>query len=186
MPEDFKGIIKTFRSVFPGATVWLGHTHAILVGSVEPLKIDFAEWEKNISKIGKDPVFYTNPYYLAATLMLDNNIIEQFSEDIEINTDDLSYLEFFSPSCFDKDNLNKNISFLSQNRADINRTFNNIDDSEKMQRFIEGNRYFIKSVEFFQNGEKQKSLNELRTAVKVNPENQEYPFLIKFYYGVPK
>jgi len=185
-PEDFQGIIKTFHSVFTDATVWLGHTHAILIGSDKPIKIDFVDWENNISKIGKDPVFYTNPYYMAATLMLDSKVIEEFPEHIQINTDNLSYLEFFSPSCFDTENLNKNISFLSKNRTDINGVFNNIDDLGKMKRFVEGSQYFIQSVKYFQRGEKQKSLNELRTACKVNPENQEYPFLIKFYYGVPR
>jgi spermidine synthase len=183
MPEDFKGIIKTFHTVFDDATVWLGHSHAILIGSNKPIKIDFASWEKNIAKMGKDPVFYTNPYHLAASLMLDKEDIEEFPKGIKVNTDDLSYLEFFSPACFDKENLVRNISFLSVNRASVNRVFDNIDKPGEMQNFIEGSQYFIKSVAYFQN-DKQKSLNELRKACRVNPQNQEYPFLIKFYYGV--
>jgi len=182
-PVDFQGIIKTFYSVFPEATVWLGHTHAILIGSTEPLNIDFSEWEQNISKTGRDPVFYTNPYHLAACLMLNKRQVTGI--DKTINTDNRSYLEFFSYACFDTDNLNRNISFLSESRADINEVFTNIPDAGQMDHFVEGSRYFIKSAIYFQAGERQKSLDELRKAVKANPENQEYPFLIKFYHNVP-
>lgn len=185
-PDDFWGIIKTFYTAFPYATVWLGHTHAILIGSIQPLTIDFADWQNNISNIGRDPVFYSDPYHLASGLMLESNTIENISEEIEINTDNQSYLEFFALSCFDEDNLIKNISFLSENRTDVNRVFSGIDNPAKMNRFIQGNQDFIQSVISFQKGEKQKSLEELRAAVRANPENQEYPFLIKFYYGVAK
>jgi spermidine synthase len=185
-PENFQGIIKTFYASFPNTTVWLGHTHAIFIGRGEPAQIDFKEWKKNISEIERDPVFYSDPYHLAAGLMLDGEIIKNFSSEIKINTDNLSYLEFFTPSCFDEDNLNKNITFLSENRVEVNEVFSSIDDPQKMERFIRGNQNFIKSAISFQNGEKQKSLDELHEAVKVNPENQEYPFLIKFYYNVDR
>jgi len=185
-PENFQGIIKTFHEVFPYSTVWLGHTHGIMLGSTDPIKIDFKEWENNISKIGKDPVFYSNPYHLAAGLMLDPEKISAFSENIEINTDNRSYLEFFQPACFDQDNLNKNIIFLRDSRADTYQVFGNIEDTQQMERFVSGSNYFINSVIYFQNGDKQQSLNELRKAVRVNPEDQEYPFLIKFYYNVPR
>ena len=185
-PEDFQGIIKTFHSVFNYTSVWLGHTHAILIGSNEPLKIDFNDWENNIAKIGRDPVFYSNPYHLAAGLMLTSKCIEEFDKEIEINSDNLSYLEFFSPSCFNSDNLNKNISFLSEHRSDISEIFYSVPDKRKMASFVKGSQLFIKSMKSFQKGERQKSLEELREAVKANPENQEYPFLIKFYYNVPR
>jgi len=185
-PQDFLGIIKTFQSVFAEATVWLGHTHAILIGSKKPINIEFEEWEENIATIGRDPVFYTNPYHLAACLMLDKSQINNIDPEVKIDTDDLSYLEFFKPSCFDNDNLSKNITYLSDNRTDLIHVFSNIDDPEQMERFISGNQYFIKSSIHFQKGDMQKSLDELRKAVKVNPENQEYPFLIKFYFGVPR
>lgn len=186
IPEYFQGIIKTFYSAFPHTTVWLGHTHAILIGSTEPLEIDFKSWENNISKIGRDPVFYSDPYHLASGLMLDGSEISKFPQSIKVNTDNQSYLEFFAPSCFDEDNLIKNITFLSEDRSEIGEVFRNINDPQLMNRFIMGNQNFIKSVISFQKGEKQKSLEELREAVKVNPENQEYPFLIKFYYKVAR
>jgi len=185
-PQDFQGIIKTFQSVFSEATVWLGHTHAILIGSKTPINIDFDKWEQNIASIGRDPVFYSNPYHLAASLMLDKTQIGQIDLEIKIDTDDLSYLEFFKASCFDDDNLNKNLVFLSNNRTDLNLIFSAIDDTEQMNRFIAGSKHFIQSSIYFQEGQQQKSLDELRKAVRVNPENQEYPFLIKFYFNVPR
>jgi spermidine synthase len=185
-PQDFQGIIKTFGDVFAHASVWLGHTHAILVGSNEPLLINFNEWEKNIAKTGKDRVFYSNPYHLAAGMMLSPEGIKNIDEEIEINTDDRSYLEFFSPACLDLNNLNENISFLSNQRSEIYDVFNYVPDAHQMKNFVSGSQHFIKSVISFQNGNRQKSLDELREAVRINPENQEYPFLIKFYYNVQR
>jgi spermidine synthase len=185
-PENFQGIIKTFHRAFPNTTVWLGHTHAILLGSTVSKKINFKEWESNIAKIGRDPVFYSNPYHLAAGLMLDPNEVSAIPEEIVINSDNRSYLEFFQPACFDPKNLNKNIQFLKDHRADVYQVFDNIEDVQQMDNFIEGNNYFINSVIYFQDGDKQQSLNELRKAVRTNPEDQEYPFLIKFYYNVPR
>ena len=140
----------------------------------------------NIKKIGSDPVFYSNPYHLAACLMLDKSEISKFSPNLKINTDNLSYLEFFSSDCFNQDNLNKNIAFLSDNRSDLNTVFSNHDDPRQMNRFVEGSQLFIQSSIHFQNNDRQKSLDELRKAVRTNPENQEYPFLIKFYFNVDR
>lgn len=185
-PVDFQGIIKTFYSVFPGATVWLGHTHAILLGSNEAIKIDFSDWSDNIERIGRDPVFYSNPYHLAATLMFSEIQMARIPENIPVNTDNRSYLEFFSYACFDQDNLNKNISFLANTRGKIDEVFTHIQDERLMERFVLGSQYFIESAKYFQEGNKQKSLDELRKAVRANPENQEYPFLIKFYFNVER
>ena len=118
--------------------------------------------------------------------MLDKTQISNIDPEININTDNLSYLEFFKPSCFDNDNLSKNITYLSNNRTDLNQVFSAIPDPEQMNRFVAGSQHFIKSSIYFQEGQQQKSLDELRNAARINPENQEYPFLIKFYFNVPR
>ena len=52
--NDFLGLIKTFQSVFPYATVWLGQYHAILLGSGQPLKIGFEDWSDRIKKMPEE------------------------------------------------------------------------------------------------------------------------------------
>lgn len=183
LPEDFLGIIKTFHSVFPNATIWLGHYHAVLLGANGPLKVDFTKWTENISSAVKDPYFYTNPYHVAACLVLDSLQIEKFPANIKINTDDQPYAEFFRLSSFDADNLTINLNYLNQNRGGVNRVFHNIPEKAMMDRFINGNRLLTEGIFHDLQGNKNEFRNKLKAAVTANPEDEEFPFLLKFNFG---
>jgi spermidine synthase len=183
LPADFQGIIKTFHTVFPNSTVWLGHNHAVLLGVNGPLKIDFREWSDNISASAKDPYFYNNPYHLAACLVLDSAAIGQFSPDIKLNTDNRPLTEFFRLSSFDAKNLTTNLDFLNKSRTGVNRVFVNVPDQPVMDRFISGNKLLTEGLYYDLQGNRQAFFNKLQAAVAANPENEEYPFLIKFNFG---
>ncbi len=180
--EDLMGIIKTFHSVFPDASVWIGHYHLILIGSNGAPKIDFAKWTENISTSEKDIYFYKNPYHVAACMIMDSVQIEKTTQDIKINTDDLSYLEFFSLSSFNSDNVTKNLDYLSKNRVKNNNVFYNIDDQLKMDRFTKGNEFLTTGLYYFLQRNTTEFKNQLVKACEANPEDEEFPFLIKFYF----
>ena len=78
------------------------------------------------------------------------------------------------------------MKYFSENRCDVADVFINIDDQNKMSKFVAGNISLMESLYFSLKGERENALNSLRNAVKVNPDDQEYPFLIKFYYGVER
>lgn len=181
LPEDFQGIIKTFHSVFPHSTVWLGHNHAVLLGVNGPLSIDFNKWSARIEASAKDPYFYNNPYHLAACLVLDGTAISGFPPSVQLNTDNFPSPEFFRFSSFDSRNLTKNLMFLNQKRCETDRIFTDIPDQEMMLRFIEGNRLLTEGIGSDLSGDRRNLIKKLREAVSVNPENEEYPFLIRFY-----
>jgi len=183
---DLLGIIKTFHSVFPNSTVWLGQYHAILLGSTDPVKIDFRNWSRKVAEMPKETYFYFDPYHFAVCVMMDNKTIENLPEEIKINKDDLSYTEFFSMDCFDNENLTNNLAYMADNRCNINNVFYNIDNAQLMEHYLAGNEYLVESLYYFLKGDKSKSLNELRKAVKVNPEDEEYPFLIRFNFDVQR
>lgn len=183
LPDDFLGIIKTFQSVFPGATIWLGHNHAVLLGANGPVKVDFMKWSERIATSVKDPYFYNNPYHLAACLVLDSTAIARFPSHIRINTDNRPLTEFFRLSSFDAQNLTMNLDYLNKNRADVNRIFTNIPDQSLMERFIRGNVLLTEGVSSDLKGNRREFLNKLQAAVAANPEDEEYPFLIKFNFG---
>lgn len=183
---DLLGIIKTFHSVFPNSTVWLGQYHAILLGSTDPIKIDFRNWSRKVAEMPKETYFYFDPYHFAVCVIMDNKTIENLPEEIKINKDDLSYTEFFSMDCFDNENLTNNLAYMADNRCNINNVFYNIDNAQLMERYLAGNEYLIESLYYFLKGDRDKSLSELRKAVKVNPEDEEYPFLIRFNFDVPR
>jgi hypothetical protein len=50
-----------------------------------------------------------------------------------------------------------------------------------MQRFVAGNRIFAEGVAADLQGNRQALLYKLQEAAQANPENEEYPFLMKFY-----
>jgi hypothetical protein len=60
--------------------------------------------------------------------------------------------------------------------------FSNINDPEKMAKFVQGNQLLTESLFYQLNGDKQRGLQSLREACRVNPEDQEFPFLIRLNY----
>jgi spermidine synthase len=181
-PEEFLGIIKTFESVFPNSTVWLGHYHAVLLGGLNPLDIEFQDWSDNIQKLGKDEHFYVNAHHLAATLMLDGPTIHELGAESAINTDDKSYTEFFNSDCLLEENIGRNLQFLMESRCDLDGIFKNIARPDLMDRYLAGNRLLTESLYYKLERDDKRSLELLKQAVKANPEDQEFPFLIKLYF----
>jgi len=181
--EDLLGIIKTFHSVFENSTVWLGQYHAILIGKKGKGKIDFNLWKYKINQMPNDDFFYFNPYHIAANVVFDSRKIEEFPENIKINTDNLSYTEFFSFDCFNANNIYNNLKYFSENRCNIKNVFSNIYDIQKMNRFIEGNKKLTESLYYSLKNDKKNAFKKLQEASIINPEDQEFPFFLKFYYG---
>ena len=159
---DLLGIIKTFHSVFPNSTVWLGQYHAIILGSTDPVKIDFRNWSQKVTEMPKETYFYFDPYHFAVCVMMDNKTIENLPEEIKINEDDLSYTEFFSMDCFDNENLTNNLAYMADSRCNINNVFYNIDNTQLMERYLAGNEFLVESLYYFLKGDRDKSLNELK------------------------
>lgn len=180
--EDFLGLIATFHDVFPHSTVWLGHFHAVLLGSNESIVVDYTDWAERVGALGSDRHFYVDPDHLAATLVLDGGAIEGFAADVRINTDDRSYTEFFAPACLDADNIVKNLSVLLDRRVDVGSVFRDVPDPARLARFVEGNQLMSQGLVHKLSGDLPRSRAAIEEACRVNPENQEYPFLLKLYF----
>jgi spermidine synthase len=179
--DDLLGLMKTFQSVFPNTVVWLGHYHAVLMGSMNPIEIDFNEWEQRIAKLPKDIYFYSNPYHLAASLIYDNMAIENFEAHIQINTDDKSYVEFFDFDVFKDENLPANLAYLNFTREGVWRVFKNVPDELMLKRFVEGNKLMTRGLEGMLRNDRRLLFAQLQKAIRINPENEELPFLVKLY-----
>lgn len=179
--DDLLGIIKTFHAVFPGATVWLGHSHAILLGGREPLRIDFPAWSARVAASVKDPYFYANPYHLAASLIFDGAAIAAFPERIRLNLDHRPLTEFFALESLDEANTPRNLAFLNDHRVAPERLFAAVPDAAALARFVEGNRLLTAGIVKDVAGDRAGFLAAVAEAAQANPENEEYPFLIKFF-----
>jgi hypothetical protein len=176
--KDLLGIIKTFHSVFPHSTLWLGHYHGILVGSIEPQNIDFQQWSSNMETTKEDMLFYNNPYHIAVSLIFDDVAISQITAPYKINTDNIAYTDYFAFESLKEENMADNLQFLNENRSGIDRFFTNIPDSVLMKRFLKGNTYLTTGLFYMHQGNPNEFYRHLEKACMANPENEEYPLLI--------
>ncbi|MGB4654188.1 MAG: fused MFS/spermidine synthase [Bacteroidales bacterium] len=181
--EDLLGIIKTFYSVFDNASVWIAHNHAILLGNKDSGKIDFKKWTNNIAELKPDIYFYDNPYHLAACVFLESEKINAITSNSKINTDNKTYTEFFKLSSLNSDNLYKNISSLNDDRVSVFDVFSNIGDTATMNSFAIGNFYLTNGIIEMCKNNPQGYKENLYKANYLNPQNEEIPFLIKYYFN---
>ena len=64
-------------------------------------------------------------------------------------------------------------------RFGVGAVFEGIPDPALMARFVEGNRLLTESLVRQTGGDPRGGLQALQQAVQANPEDQEYPFLIR-------
>ena len=178
--DEFNGIMKTFQSVFPDCTIWLGNYHAVLLGSTDPIQIDFAQWSERVKEMEVDKNFYIEANHLAATFFLDGETVAKLGAELSLNTDDLSYTEFFDADCLNPMNLSLNLGTFLENRSDVTEIFSNVENSELLSRYVKGNQLMTKSLAVQLGG--GNGLGYLQQACSINPEDPEYPFLIKLNY----
>ncbi len=181
-PEEFLGIVATFHSVFPHSTVWLGHYHAVLLGGLDPLTTPFRDWADAVSSLGKDNNFYLNAYHLAATLVLDGPAIAKLTAGLPINTDDRSYTEFFATDCLREDNIVRNLKRLAETRVEPGRLLTDCPRPDLLARYLQGNNLLTESLYFRLLKDNERSRQLLQEAIRANPEDQEFPFLMKLYF----
>lgn len=180
--DDLVGIMATFHEVFPHSSIWLGHYHAVLLGSNQPLDFNFARWSEQVNALEKDNDFYIDPHHLAATLLFDSQGLEKLGTGSGINTDNRSYTEFFDTYCLKPGNTAENLKFLHERRQEAAEVFQNIDDLALMERFQKGQDLLCDSLYFGLKGDQRRSLAALQEAARVNPEDGEFPFLIKLNF----
>ena len=167
--------------MFPDCTVWLGHYHAVLLGTTAPLRLDFADWSARVASLGRDPHFYLEPYHLATTLTLDGPAIAQLTAGLPLNTDDRCYTEFFAPGCLDAGNLVANLRRLDAARVAPAAVFGNVGDAARLERATASQHQVSEALARLLSGDRAGGLALLQQARAGNPEDQELPFLLKLH-----
>ncbi len=105
--EDYKVIVKTFQQVYPHSSLWLTtnspntiiHTH--LIGSTEPLTIDYQMVNEKLRKSAfvsdqLDYITLSNGFDFIGQCAMGEEKLREFTSDVtQINTDNLPAAEFF-------------------------------------------------------------------------------------------
>ena len=100
-PDDYQTIVRTFQHVFPHATLWRSNNYSIMVGTMQPLAID---WERLKEKMAPPRVHRSledidlgNAFALLNSLVMDEIALRRYVGEGPLNTDDHPYISFVSP-----------------------------------------------------------------------------------------
>ncbi len=175
-PEEFRGIVATFARVFPHATLWLGHSHGVLLGVPGPLDLNFADWAKRAAAI-EDKLFYKDPYALAVCLMLDEKSVKKIANSAPICTDDRNFIEYFNPRAKDQENWSRNLRMVRQHADEGQIGFDMVGDTSMLVRYQRGQAIFLDGLMMQNRRDFSGYRQRLYQAVQMVPENEELRFI---------
>ena len=96
--EDYKMILRTFRAVYPHASLWLTHQYSILLGTPSALRIDYAALERKLGqpavRANLRSVDLGDPPSFLSALVLGEKELAAYAGSGPINTDDRPYISF--------------------------------------------------------------------------------------------
>ena len=96
--EDYKMILRTFRAVYPHASLWLTHQYSILLGMPSALHIDYAALERKLGqpavRANLRSVDLGDPPSFLSALVLGEKELAAYAGSGPINTDDRPYISF--------------------------------------------------------------------------------------------
>jgi len=122
--ETVRGLIATFVQVFPESTAWFINADLFLIGSNEPLRIDYALLERRWATMdalreGLAEVYLTDPVEFLASFFMDKEALERFTADAPIMTDDRPWAEFIAPKMIYERNVAEVLEALQPYRGSV-------------------------------------------------------------------
>jgi spermidine synthase len=104
-PDEMRMLLYTFQDVFPETTLWYNNpAHVILLGAVEPYKVDFGKFCEHLARPGvKEDLAlsgYADPCTFLGLLIMSPDQVRRFARGVPLNTDDRPYVEFSKSSSF--------------------------------------------------------------------------------------
>ena len=97
---EMRMTVRTFQEVFPHATLWFSpiRHHAVLIGTREPLRIDFRRLERRLQLAGVRgelrPMNVSSAIDVLGWFAMGEATLRAYGAGARINTDDHPYLEF--------------------------------------------------------------------------------------------
>jgi len=178
---------RTFMEVFPHTTVWLSplRHHGLLVGTSEPLRIDWSALERKLERPGVReqlaPIGVTEPQDVLAGFVMGEERLADYVERARINTDDHPYLEFtpawsyFLTLRYATGNLYE----FGQARESAADLLVDADDDRRLQveRRYRATQHSISGDIFYYRGDLEKARGEYAMALLIDPgdKNAAHP-----------
>lgn len=117
-PEDFRMIIRSFCAVYPNVSLWYTGIDTIMLGSVEPHRLDLPTLEARMAHPGVREslaeVGIASPEQLLQTFVMDPHRLPGLMEG-PLNTDETPFIEFSAPRSHLVNTTPMNLSWLLEN-----------------------------------------------------------------------
>jgi len=104
--ENFRTFIATFQHVFPHSTLWMADIPSIkgivgIVGTVEPLRIDFPQLSSRFADeslaTALAEVYLEDEFSVLSSFLLGSSDLQRLAGGAPLNTDDRPRIEFMTP-----------------------------------------------------------------------------------------
>ncbi len=96
--DDFKTVLRTFRDVFPHASLWRTNNYSIMVGTTRPLSVDLEALEGRFDRLpvreSLDEVDLGTSIDVLSCFLLDEASYGEYVGEGRVNTDDHPHLSF--------------------------------------------------------------------------------------------
>jgi spermidine synthase len=176
--KGFDAIIKTFQSVFPYTSVWLGQSHCVLIGAPRPLNIDFASLKDALARLNDN--MFNDPYNVASSLLLDDSTARRMTGGAVLYSDDKPFLDYHSFQVVKDEHWHLNLLELMKYQTEPLNHFTNYTshDRETMARYMIGRELFLhgliqKNRGYYSLTDLEGAIGLFKKAAQINPENSE-------------
>ena len=111
-----RSLTRTFTSVFPEYCAWFVNADVFLIGSNEPLAIDYAAVERRVNRPGVQEALRAVGFHDVAELLtcffMGKEHVDAFSAEGTIMTDDRPWAEFVAPKVMYEKNVDQSLREL--------------------------------------------------------------------------
>lgn len=122
LPDDLRMVVRTFRAVFPAASIWAtAWGDLLLLGGAEPVVIDPAVFARRYAeypglRADLQSIGAHHGASIAGYLALGEEDTARFAEGAGLNTDDRLPLEFSAPRALYLETVGRNIAAIAAAR----------------------------------------------------------------------
>jgi spermidine synthase len=180
--DDIRGILKSFRAVFPHVQVWYENVepneNTIVIASLEPITIDPSSLTRRLAeeRVARDlaEVGIISTDQLLDFFLLGDRAVSEFSRTGRLNTDDHPTLEFHAPmSLRRKQSFLENLNALRLAREPIGPYLAGADPPEraKLAQWYAGTTWKLAGQSHELEGRVAETLAAYVECLRLNPED---------------
>jgi spermidine synthase len=180
---DFKMIVQTFRQVFPAVSIWFTDVDMVMLGSKEPIRVDYAALKKrmeyepvreSLAEIGFETIDD-----VLARFILDEKSLDPYCGDAPVNTENHPILEYSSPKSAFVGTIESNLAeALKYRKFEHLPVYHYSDDPEEgaaieedLRLRFEAMRYSMDGQVLISEGRFDKAVPILQQSVEVYPND---------------